>query len=83
MPEDKTLSQRVAECVDVRSVLTRMGIMASEENRLRFAAASNAFVRTGEGSTTDLSVGEGEGAPVARMQLTRRAGVQSGVTLIR
>lgn len=77
---EKTIAQRVHECVDIRGVLTRTGAACCEANRARVAEACNSFVRNGTGATFDLPV---DGSVVARVQLVLRACTKSGVTLIR
>lgn len=77
----KPASMRVQECTNLRAVLTRLGAFSLGSNRARFVSASNAFVRDADGATLDLPIDGGDA--VARVQLTRRVGVQSGVSLLR
>jgi hypothetical protein len=83
-PPLKPLSERVAECIEIRSRLQSFGVFVVEENNAVTAQAMNAFVMHGTGSEFTLTVPGGRGDKIQfRIQLTAHPNKPSGVEMIR
>jgi hypothetical protein len=80
----KPLSERVAECIEIRSRLQSFGVFVVEENNAVTAQAMNAFVIHGTGAEFTLVVPGGHGENIEfRVRLTAHPKKPSGVEMVK